>query len=51
MPFEIFGEGMFPCEKKIIDETPKGTSLAQFTSFEASCLQIGSVVWIVGRDE
>jgi hypothetical protein len=49
MPFEIFGEGIFPVKKFFIDETPKGTSLGQSASFEASCVQIGSVVWSVGR--
>jgi hypothetical protein len=46
MPFEIFGEGIFPVKKNLIDETPIGPSLGQ--SFDASCVQIGSVVWFVG---
>jgi hypothetical protein len=48
MPFENFGEGIFPREKMFIDETPKDTSLEQSASFEISCVQIGSVVWSVG---
>jgi hypothetical protein len=49
MPFEIFGEGIFPYEK-IFSSTrpPKGPSLDQSASFDASCVQIGSVVWSVG---
>jgi hypothetical protein len=48
MPFEIFGEGIFPVKKNFIDETPTGPSLGQSASFDASCVQFGSVVWSVG---
>jgi hypothetical protein len=48
MPLEIFGEGMFPVKKVFIDETPTGPSLGQSASFDASCVQIGSVVSSVG---
>jgi hypothetical protein len=49
MPFENFGEGIFPGEKFfLICETPKNTSLEQSASFEISCVQIDSVVWSVG---
>jgi hypothetical protein len=48
MPFENLGRDI-PPEKIFIDETPKGTSLGQSASFEPSCVQIGSVVWSVGR--
>jgi hypothetical protein len=48
MPFEIFGEGIFPVKKNFIDETPTGSSLGQSASFDASCVQFGSVVWSVG---
>jgi hypothetical protein len=48
MPFEIFGEGIFPVKKIFIDEIPTGPSLGQSASFDASCVQIGSVVWSVG---
>jgi hypothetical protein len=48
MPFENFGEGIFAREMFFIDETPKGTSLEQSASFDASCVQIGSVVLSVG---
>jgi hypothetical protein len=47
MPFEIFGEGIFPVKKILIDETLTGPSLGQSASFDASCVQIGSVVWSV----
>jgi hypothetical protein len=48
MPFENFGEGIFPREKFVSSmKPPKGTSLEQFASFEISCVQIGSVVWSV----
>jgi hypothetical protein len=47
MPFEIFGEGIFSDEKIFIAETPKGSSFGQTASFNASCVQIGSVVWSV----
>jgi hypothetical protein len=49
MPFEIFGEGIFPRENFFSSmRPPKGTSLEQFASYEISCVQIGSVVWSVG---
>jgi hypothetical protein len=48
MPSEIFGEGIFPVKKIFIGETPTGPSLGQSASFDASCVQIGSVVWSVG---
>jgi hypothetical protein len=49
MPFENFGEGIFPREKIFSSmRPPKGTSLEQSASFEISCVQIGSVVWSVG---
>jgi hypothetical protein len=49
MPFEIFGEGIFPREKNFSSmRPPKGPSLGQSASFETSCVQIGSVVWSVG---
>jgi hypothetical protein len=49
MPFENFGEGIFPREKIFLSmKPPKGTSLEQSASFEISCVQIGSVVWSVG---
>jgi hypothetical protein len=49
MPFENFGEGIFPREKNFSSmRPPKGTSLEQSASFEISCVQIGSVVWSVG---
>jgi hypothetical protein len=48
MPFDIFGEGLFPVKKIFIDETPTNPSLGQSASFDASCVQIGSVVWSVG---
>jgi hypothetical protein len=48
MSFEIFGEGIFPVKKDLIDETSTGPSLGQSVSFDASCVQIGSVVWSVG---
>jgi hypothetical protein len=48
MPFEIFGEGIFPVKKVFIDETSTGPSLGQSASFDASCVQFGSVVWSVG---
>jgi hypothetical protein len=51
MPFENFGEGILPLKKSFIDETPKGTSLGQSAWFEALCVQIGSVVWSVGRQK
>jgi hypothetical protein len=47
MPFEIFGEGIFR-EKNFINETPTGPSLGQSVSFDASCVQFGSVIWSVG---
>jgi hypothetical protein len=48
MPFENFGEGIFPRENFFSStRPPKGTSLEQFASFEISCVQIGSVVWSV----
>jgi hypothetical protein len=48
MPFEILGEGIFPMRKIFIHETPVGPCLGQSESFNASCVQIGSVVWSVG---
>jgi hypothetical protein len=51
MPFENFGKGYSPEKIFFIDETPKGTSLGQSAWFEASCVQIGSVVWSVGREK
>jgi hypothetical protein len=48
MPYDIFGEGIFPMKKISIDETPTGPSLGQSASFDASCVQFGSVVWSVG---
>jgi hypothetical protein len=35
-------------KKFFIDETPTGPSLGQSASFDASCVQFGSVVWSVG---
>jgi hypothetical protein len=48
MPFEIFGEWIFPVKKIFIDETATDPSLDQSASFDASCVQIGPVVWSVG---
>jgi hypothetical protein len=48
MPFEIFREGIFPVKEIFIDETPTGPSLGRSASFDASCVQFGSVVWSVG---
>jgi hypothetical protein len=36
-------------KKKYFSWMKKGTSLGQSALFEASCVQIGSVVWSVGR--
>jgi hypothetical protein len=48
MPFENFGEGIFPRENFFLSmRPPKGTSLEQSASFEILCVQIGSVVWSV----
>jgi hypothetical protein len=49
LPFENFGEGIFPGEKIFsLMKPPKGTSLEQSASFEISCVRIGSVVLSVG---
>jgi hypothetical protein len=50
MPFEIFGKVQSP-EKFLLDETPKGTSLGKSASFEVSRMQIGSVIWSIGREK
>jgi hypothetical protein len=47
MPFEIFGEEIFRVKKNFIDETSTGPSLGQSASFDAACVQFGSVVWSV----
>jgi hypothetical protein len=49
MPFENFGEGIFPREKISSPiRPPKGTPLGQSASFEMLCVQIDSVVSSVG---
>jgi hypothetical protein len=40
MPFENFEGRDIPLKKFFIDETPKGTSLSQTTSFEVSSIKI-----------
>jgi hypothetical protein len=52
MPFgKFWGRDMPPRKKIFINETPKGTSLAQSALFDASGVQIGSVVWSGLYDE
>jgi hypothetical protein len=51
MPFENFGEGIFPWKIFFIDETPKGTSLSQTASFEVSSVEIDRRVPEEGRDK
>jgi hypothetical protein len=44
MPFENFGEGIFPREKFFSSmRPPKGTPLEHSASFEISCVQIGGI--------
>jgi hypothetical protein len=48
MPFENFGERIFRHEKTFSSmRPPNGASVEQSASFDASCVQMGSVVWSV----
>jgi hypothetical protein len=47
-PLKFFGKGYSSVKKFFIVETPKSTISAE-TAFDALCMEIGSVVWSVGR--
>jgi hypothetical protein len=48
MPFENFGEGIFPREKFFSSmRPPKGTSLAQNRSFDVSLMYMAQAIWPV----
>jgi hypothetical protein len=48
---KFFGKGYLPVKKKFsLMKPPKGPSLGQSAWFDASCVQIGSVVWSAGLE-